>query len=197
MSDTQQQHRPDTISWLSEELRIRVTYISDFGLQQEVVSWLRDAATAPSRDVMDHVETHLSAVRLNDDDDDHPSQHPMRRLEADGEADFPNACHGCPHFGTRCPVFIDPDERRRRHQLQDELANASTSRVQQAYRRYAEQNDCHQITAALTEWSDGHEQTLIDGLDLYDRVLQETDVGQIDEQAEAQQVVEETTGGAD
>lgn len=196
MTDHQQQHRPDTINWLTEELRLRVSYVEDPELKARVLNWLQTASKAPSGSVMDHVETKLSQAR-RDDSGEHPTQFEMRRVDGDGAANFPDSCEGCPHYGVRCPVFVDPDEQDRRERLQDEFAEAPPDRVEQAYRRYGEQNDCHQILTALTDWSEGFEEIVVDGLELYKEVEGVVDVGLTDEEAEAQRIVDDATGVSD
>jgi len=196
MPNQLQQHRPDTINWLTEELSLRVSYIEDPDRQARVIKWLKKASKAPSGSVMEHVETALSQAR-RDDSGDHPTQFEMRRVDGEGATNFPDSCEGCPHYGVRCPVFIDPDEQARRQRLQDELAEAPPNRVQQSYRRYGEQNDCHQILTALTDWSEGFEEIVVEGLDLYAEVEGVVDVGATDENAEVEKIVEDTPEVAD
>jgi len=196
MPNQLQQHRPDTINWLTEELSLRVSYIEDPERQARVIKWLKKASKAPSGSVMEHVETALSQAR-RDDSGDHPTQFEMRRVDGEGATNFPDSCEGCPHYGVRCPVFIDPDEQARRQRLQDELAEAPPNRVQQSYRRYGEQNDCHQILTALTDWSEGFEGIVVEGLDLYAEVEGVVDVGATDEDIEVEEIVEDTSEVAD
>lgn len=192
---TQRQHRRDSIKWLSEELRDAVFYVEDPELKQRVVAWLKRASRLPVGDMMDLIENHLTRLRRirSDESDNGYDEYAMRRLEDDGEDDFPDSCKGCEHYGTRCPIFVDPVERHRRTRLQDEYANKSATEMRQAYRRYAEANGCHQIPAALTDWEDDYQELITEGWELYEAI--DVDVGFTDEADEAAQELAEAERG--
>jgi len=168
----QRQYRPDSISWLSAELREEVQFVDDPDLKGRIYQWLRDVSELPGGDVLDIVDHHLSTVREKPDDEEGMGEFAMRRVDGDGTANFPDSCEGCPHYGTRCPVFVDPVERRRREQLQLEHTDADTSNKRRAYRRYAEEVGCHQITGALSDHVEQYQELQERGLDL----LEESDV---------------------
>lgn len=188
----QRQYRPDSLAWLSGELREEVRFVDDAELRSEIYEWLREVAELPGGDVLEIVDHHLTTIRQRDDDSDGMGEFEMRRVDGAGEAEFPDSCEGCDHYGTRCPVFIDPVEREHREQLQDEHANADAAQKRRAYRRYAESVGCHQITTAIADHADDHESLQQRGLDL----IEATDVeigftGEADEaarlEAEAEQ----------
>jgi len=168
----QRQYRPDSISWLSAELREEVQFVDDPGLKGRIYQWLRDVSELPGGDVLDIVDHHLSTVRKKPDDEAGMGEFAMRRVDGDSTGNFPDSCEGCPHYGTRCPVFVDPVERRRREQLQLEHADADTSDKRRAYRRYAEEVGCHQITSALSDHVEQYQELQERGLNL----LEESDV---------------------
>ena len=183
----QRQYRPDNLSWLSAELRDEVRFVDDRDLKGRIYEWLREVAQLPGGDVLDIVDHHLTTIRRIDDDSEKLSEYPMRRIEGDGEGDFPDSCAGCDHYGTRCPVFVDPVERRRREQLQADLEGADTSEKRRRYRRYGENVGCHQIAQALADHVEAYEELQIRGLDL----IEESDVnigftGEADELARAE-----------
>lgn len=167
----QRQYRPDSLSWLSAELREIVQFVDDPELKSEIYQWLRDVAQRPGGDVFEIVDHTLTDVRQREGETQGLGEFEMRRLDGDGEENFPDSCKGCEHYGTRCPVFIDPVERLRRKQLQTEHAESDTSEKRRAYRRYAEDIGCHQITSALADNVEQFEELQQRGLDL----LEESD----------------------
>lgn len=190
---TQRQHRQGSIEWLSEELRDAVFYVDDPELKQQMINWLKRASQVPEGDMMDLVETRLTRIRqVTGEEDDH-DEYPMRRLEEDGEGDFPDSCKGCDHYGSRCPIFVDPVERRRRKQIQKGADGKTPSEIRQDYRRYAEANGCHQIPAAITEWEDDHQQLVKEGWELYESF--DADIGYTDEVDEAAREIAEAERG--
>lgn len=183
----QRQYRPDSISWLSAELRDEVQFVDDRDLKARIYQWLRDVSTLPGGDVLEVVDHNLSSVRKKEGDAEGMGEFAMRRLDGDGSENFPDACEGCDHYGTRCPVFVDPVERLRRKQLQTEHADSDTSEKRRAYRRYAEEVGCHQITKALTDYVEEYQTLQQRGLNL----LEESDTtlgftGEADEAARVQ-----------
>lgn len=190
---TQRQHRQGSIEWLSEELRDAVFYVDDPDLKQRMVDWLKRASQIPEGDMMDLVENRLTRIRQVSDEDDDFDEFPMRRLEEDGDGDFPDSCKGCDHYGSRCPIFVDPVERRRRKKIQQSADGKSASEIRQDYRRYAEANGCHQIPAAITEWEDDHQELVKEGWELYESI--NADIGYTDEVDEAAKEIAEAERG--
>ena len=182
----QRQYRPDSISWLSAELRDEVRFVDDAEVKSRIYQWLRDVADLPGGDVLDIVDHNLSDVREKPGEAEGMGEFAMRRLDGDGTENFPDSCQGCEHYGTRCPVFVDPVERRQREQLQAEHADSDTSEKRRAYRRYAEDVGCHQITAALSDHVDQYEQLQKRGLDLLEE--SDTTIGFTDETNEGARI---------
>ncbi len=179
----QRQYRPDSIDWLSAELREEVQFVDDHDLKGRIYQWLRDIANLPGGDVLDIVDHQLTTVRQQNGETEGMGEYPMRRVDGDGAGNFPDSCAGCPHYGTRCPVFVDPTERLRREQLQDEYADADTSEKRRAYRRYAEEVQCHQITSALSDHVEQYQALQQRGMDLLE--ASDTTLGFTDEANEA------------
>jgi len=182
----QRQYRPDSISWLSAELRDEVRFVDDPEVKGRIYQWLRDVADLPGGDVLDIVDHNLSDVREKPGDAEGMGEFAMRRLDGDGSENFPDSCQGCEHHGTRCPVFVDPVERRQREQLQAEHADSDTSEKRRAYRRYAEDVGCHQITQALSEHVDRYQELQERGLELLEE--SDTTIGFTDETDEGARV---------
>jgi|GEM_PF-680897 hypothetical protein len=168
----QRQYRPDSLAWLSGELRDEVQFVDDRDLKGRIYQWLRDVSELPGGDVLDIVDHHLTTVRQQTGEDaEGMGEFAMRRIGGDGTENFPTSCEGCEHYGTRCPVFVDPLESDRREQLQDEHADSDTSEKRRAYRRYAEAVGCHQITGALADHVEQYQELQQRGMSL----LEESD----------------------
>lgn len=189
----QRQYRPDSLDWLSEELREEVRFSDDADLKADIYDWLQAVTELPSGDVLDVVDQHLTKARHIEGETEGLGEYPMRRLDGDGTENFPDSCSGCPHYGTRCPVFVDPVERSQREQLQDKFADASTSAKRRAYRQYAEDVGCHQITGALKDHVEQFTDLQQRGIDLYRRA--DSTVGFTDEAEEAARLEAEATQG--
>lgn len=192
MHPTHHQKQPPrfgTIAWLTEELAAEVRFVDDSDLTDRIYEWLRDAHELPGGDMVSIVDHHLTELRRMDGDDEEASgmaEYPMRRLDDDGSNDFPDACKGCEHYGTRCPVFVDPVEKKRREQLEREHADRTMSQTKRAYRRYAESIGCHQITQALADRADEYEELWQRGMDLYEE--SDIEIGHTDESDEAARI---------
>ena len=186
----QRQHRPDSLEWLSEELREEVRFVDDPDLKARIYDWLREMSDLPAGGVFDVVDNELTKVRQADDAEG-MGEFAMRRLEGDGEGDFPDSCQGCEHYKTRCPVFCDPVERRRREQLQDRLSEAPSSEKRRSYRRFAEEIGCHQITRILSDNLDTYDDLRRRGLSLIEQT--DVDIGYTDAADEAAQLEAEAT----
>lgn len=183
---TERQHRPDSLAWLSEELREEVRFVDEPDLKSRIYQWLEDVSKLPDGDAMDVVDHHLSEVRRKDGETEGMGEFAMRRLDGDGAEDFPDSCKGCEHYGSRCPVFVDPVERFRRDQLQEDHADSTPSQMRRAYRRYAEEIGCHQITQALSDAVEDHAELQRRGLALYQEA--DVDLGYVDEVDEAARI---------
>lgn len=166
----EQQHRPGSLTWLSAELSAEAPFIDDASLRQRVFDWLREVAELPGGDMLDVVDHHLTQLRQQPGDEPGLGEFAMRRVDGDGEANFPDSCAGCEHYGTRCPVFIDPLEQDRREQVQAEYADADAAAKRRAYRRYAETVGCHQITGVLAEHTETYQRLQREGLDLLEQI---------------------------
>jgi hypothetical protein len=164
---------PGSFDWLTEELSAEAPLIKDEQLRTRVFEWLREVAKLPGGDMLDIVDQQLTEIRQKPDDDQGLGEFAMRRVEGDGEANFPDSCKGCEHYGTRCPVFVDPLEQQRRDQLQTEYADANTSEKRRAYRRYGETVGCHQITGALADYTETYQELRTEGLNLLEEVQQQ------------------------
>lgn len=190
--------RVDSLHRLRSKLHIREPYIENEELRRAIMTWLQEVDKFSSGDLLDHIESHLSSIRRREveTDEEHTrvEQYPMRRPHDSGMTDrerhFPDSCKGCPHYGTRCPVFTDPTVQRQRERLQNELRDAGHTQTLQEYDRFAEDHQCHQIVAAIQEFEEIGE--LLDvGWELYMEVEQLVDVGPVDpDQAVIEQVRE-------
>lgn len=187
-SQTQQQPpRFGSIHWLQEELAAEVRFVDDPDLTKRIYQWLRDARDLPGGDMVSIVDHHLTTLRRIDDDGAAGmAEYPMRRTDADGSDDFPDACKGCDHYGTRCPVFVDPVERQRREEIEREYADADMSQTKRAYRRFAESIGCHQITQALADRAEEYDDLWNEGMDLYEE--SDVEIGHTDESDEAARI---------
>ncbi|WP_324662414.1 hypothetical protein [Haloarcula sediminis] len=165
-------HDFGSIAYLKNELGTEVRYVDDADLRQRIFDWLRRAEDLPGGDVMSIVDAHLTEIRQKDGDNKGMGEFPMRRVDGDGREDFPDSCKGCDHYGSRCPVFIDPVEREKRRIIEAEHADSDMAATKRAYRRYAEVVGCHQITEALSDRIEEHTEVKENGLDL----LEETHV---------------------
>jgi hypothetical protein len=194
-SQTQQQPpRFGSIAWLQEELAAEVRFVDDPSLTRRIYQWLRDARELPGGDMVSIVDHHLTQLRrIDDDGETGMAEYPMRRLDGDGNGDFPDACKGCEHYGTRCPVFIDPVERQRREELEREYADATMAQTKRAYRRYAESIGCHQITQALADRAEEYDDLWNRGMDLYEE--SDVEIGHTDESDEAARIEAQVAQG--
>lgn len=184
---TTQQHRFGSIGWLQEELAAEVRFVDDPDLTKRIYDWLRDVHDLPGGDMVSIVDHHLTeARRIDDEDAEGMAEYPMRRLDGDGSDDFPDSCKGCDHYGTRCPVFIDPVERKRREELETEYAESDISQTQRAYRRYAESVGCHQIVSALRDHAEDYQDLWTTGMDLYEE--SDVEIGHTDVNDEAARI---------
>lgn len=119
---------------------------------------------------------------------------------ATGSEEFPESCQGCPHYGTMCPVFRDTTELSYRRRLQDELVDASASKVKLEYRRFAQQNECHQIPEFIREWEAELSGVAAEGWALYREIEARVNTGSTDLETDAEQAVAraaKTEGGND
>lgn len=66
------------------------------------------------------------------------------------EKGFPDACHGCPHARSACPVLLDETEVRWRERLLDEADTEQEAR--RVYQRQAIDVGCKRIPEILEEW---------------------------------------------
>lgn len=194
---TQSGHE-DSIDHLKEEFRLAVGYLSsDPELQRDVTTWLQRADQLPATTLLEYIERELSDLRRRDDPTDGDgdtaaesvAQYDMRRSGEDGAEEFPDACKGCPHYGTRCPVFSSPTEADRRNQFQRTLVDASSARVKQRYRTFATENECHRIPAFIRDYETRFEDLTDDGWELLKRVNKSVNVGFTDEQADGARTV--------
>ncbi|QLD84802.1 hypothetical protein HWV23_03425 [Natronomonas halophila] len=191
----QQPSRFGSITWLQEELAAEVRFVDDPDLTKRIYQWLRDAHDLPGGDMVSIVDHHLTQLRRIDSDDEDAgmAEYPMRRVDGDGTGDFPDSCKGCEHYRTRCPVFIDPVERRRREALESEYADADMSQTKRAYRRYAESIGCHQITQALADRAEEYNALWERGMDLYEE--SDVEIGHTDESDEAARIEAQVAQG--
>lgn len=182
-------HRHDTLRDLSADLRDVVSVVDDPDLRAQIFDWLQRSTRLPDGDVAERVENHLSELRGRDDA---VARYAMRRTDGDGSENFPDSCEGCPHYGVRCPVFVDPTEVERRNRIPDRHDDEPS--IRQAYRQFATHNGCHQISEALDAWHRDYRDLVEEGLSLYeDSSVPST--APVDESEAARQAVEETLGG--
>lgn len=179
----QRQYRPDSIAWLSGELREEVRFVDDPELRSRIYDWLREVAELPGGEVLEIVDHRLTTLRQREEESHGMAEFEMRRVDGGGEEEFPDSCQGCDHYGTRCPVFVDPVERDRREQLQEANADADSAQKRRAYRRYAESVGCHQITSAIADHAGEHQSLRKRGLDLIEAT--DVDIGFTGEEDEA------------
>ncbi|MWG36231.1 hypothetical protein [Halomarina oriensis] len=158
---------------IAEHLHDNLLYVSDANLKREAMAWLETVDSLQSSDRLAHIERELADLRLKDGDEvgEYDMRRPTKAGRDDGESFFPDACQGCPHYGTRCPVFIDPDEREARKRLQDTLRerDAEPVEVQQRYERFAAANNCHQIRQFVNDGPD-YSELATTGWELYRRI---------------------------
>ena len=183
-------HRSQGIEWLYSHFQTSLNYIRDDETKAEVNDWLSRVDQLPATNVLDHIERHLSDVRKIDDDK--PGQYAMYREAQDGEAEFPESCADCEHYGVACPIFTGLTERDRRERLQRSLEDASETRIKTEYRRLAEDTGCHQITDAIANYEDRYKTLLCEGRELYAQT--DIDVGRTDEQAEGARLASQAEG---
>ncbi|MFC4553551.1 MULTISPECIES: hypothetical protein [Halorussus] len=178
-----QQTRQQSIDYLQNEFRLSLGYVTDAELKSDIIDWMTRSDQLPESTVLDYIERRLSDLRSRDDGT-HVSQFDMYRSGDDGTAEFPDACQGCTHYGTRCPVFCGTTQQSQREQLQDELVDEPPARVKNQYRSFAQRNDCHRIPAFIAEYEDRYKDLTREGWELYRRL--DTDVGHTDEQLEGE-----------
>lgn len=192
--ETHNQQSFGSIDWLQEELAIEVRFIDDRDLSERIHDWLEKTNELPANDIIGIVDEHLSNVR-QDPDGDGLAEFAMRRLDGDGRENFPDSCKGCDHYGTRCPVFVDPVEKRRRQMLEAEHNDSDMATTRRAARRYGESVGCHQITGAISQHFEQYQHLRKEGLQLY----RESDVtiGHTDEADEVARAEAEAAQGGD
>jgi len=183
------------LDWLYDDLYRSLRYVEDDALARRINDWLMQVEQLPETDPLNYIERRLSQLRQRDsadgDGDRAVGQYDMYRSGDDGEAEFPDACEGCPHHGVACPVFTSNVERDRRERMQRDLDNASPTRVKNAYRQFAEDNDCHRIPAFIEAYDGQHADLLKDGRTLY--IKKQVETGRIDEASEAARIADDAT----
>jgi len=190
--------RSQGLDRLYDQLSKVVDYVRDPELQRDINDWLKQVEQLPEADALDYIERRLSELRQRDGgEDDHAvGQYDMYRSGDDGEAEFPEDCEGCDHYGVACPIFTWNVERDRRERLKRDLEDASPTRIKTEYRQLAQDNGCHVLPQFIAEYDDQYADLLREGRDLYQR--KNVHIGKTSEAGEVGQALEQSgdSGGA-
>jgi hypothetical protein len=133
------EYRPDI---LNDELRHAVTM------------WLLASSDIPTADTEDYITSTL--MRLRDGNAMYE-----QATHSDGSEAFPDICEGCPHYGIRCPVITDVDERKRRERIMNRAG--SSKELRREMKEYAIDNECQVLLNVIDELSESVEPLLASG----------------------------------
>lgn len=144
------------------ELRSAIWYLEDAELRATVREWIDESYDKDAADSADeYVENQLDAML---------SEHPMSHVAShrDGKSCFPDACAGCDHYGSACPVLLDNTEIDWRERLLDQAETEHEAK--RIYRRQAVDVGCHRIPQFISEWENGQGDFLKAGQKLLNQV---------------------------
>lgn len=141
----------DDIGELAEirrELREMRWYIEDDDLRERVNEWIQESHEKGDADTAaEYLESQLNAMLA-----EYEMYHsPSLGRGADG---FPNACEGCRHYGSACPVLLDDVEVRWRERKLEEASSEREAR--RVYQQQAIDASCHRIPDLLDTWDNRH-----------------------------------------
>lgn len=155
LADAQQKR--NRIDRIYEHLDDVVALIPDADLQDRVLDWMDRADEAPAGSLLTAVESKLAEFE---------TEYEMYAVEMDGEANFPDECSDCEHYGIECPVLTRPREKTERKRLRDELEGASEDKTKRELRRFAGRNKCIVIINQIDDWEEDFEGLLEEGRNL-------------------------------
>jgi len=194
--------RHESVRWLSDQLRDYLLYIEETKLRRAIRDWLRRTDDLPSGDLKDHIEDRIAQIpqRARPEESAVPaSRYAMRRKEGRGDTEFPDACRGCPHYGTSCPVFTNPTEEDHRQMIQRDAEDEPVATVKRRYRQYANHNECHRIEGIIRDYEDQYADHVDEGWQLFSQADERLDIGRTTESAEVAETMEQmgldTDGG--
>lgn len=155
----------DVLGELAEirrELREMRWYIEDSGLRSEVSSWIEESHEKDDADTaQEYVESRLNALLA-----EYPMYHDPTLSR--GEDGFPDACAGCRHYGSACPVLTDNVETGWRDRQLEQAETESEAR--RIYQQQAIDVGCSRIPSFLEKWDNRHAAFIRRGQQLVDRV---------------------------
>jgi len=153
-----------------------VEYVDDHALQDDILDWMEAADDVPASSLLDHIEGVLADF----------VEYQMYRRHGDGREDFPEACEGCRHYRTACPLFTQRRVKIERARLQDELVDAGEEEVKQKLRQLAGEVGCHVIKDEIARWDEEFADLLTEG-----QVLRRQTIHLLRPKSEADVVAEE------
>lgn len=141
----------EQLAFIRTELSQLRADIRDDELREAVTEWLLRAQDVPAADTDDYVSSKLARLRR-----DHAMY--VQPGHGDAEEAFPDACKGCPHYGTACPIVTDNTQITRRERIMDEATSAKDLR--NSLRDYAIDNHCSVLLDVIRDLSEHHEPLL-------------------------------------
>lgn len=154
-------HRRDASPELVEirrKLRDRRELVLDEDLRHRVDAWIKKSWDTNADTAAEYVESRLNGLL---------EEYPMYAGPdvEDGQA-FPDACNGCPHKGSRCPLLMGAKAGARERLIEQADTEADVRRV---YEQQSRDTGCRVVPRALGEWDNHHSEFIQEG----DELLQE------------------------
>lgn len=152
------ERRRSELSELRRELRDKQSYLSDDSerLWADISRWLLESYDIPVGSLRTMVRGELA--ELQEDPQHKLYDHPD---VDDGEAAFPDACKGCPHYGVQCPVLARHVSKQTLERIFDEAED--DDELQGRLSSFAAKHHCHVIQTTISEWEDGYAAFLSEG----------------------------------
>jgi hypothetical protein len=147
---------------IRKELREMRWYVDDADLREAVSEWIEESHDKSDADTArEYVEQALNGQLA-----EHEMYHAPQLSR--GEDGFPDACEGCRHYGSACPVLLDDTEVRWRERELEEAASETEAR--RVYQQQAIDVSCHRIPELLEEWDTRHSEFIQRGQQLLSNV---------------------------
>lgn len=143
---------------IRRDLREMRWYIEDDELRERVSDWIHNSHDKGDADTaQEFVEQALNALLANNEMYHAPQ---LGR----GQDGFPDACEGCRHYGSACPVLLDDIEVRWRERKLEEASSEQEAR--RIYQQQAIDVSCQRIPELLEEWDNRHAEFIREGQQL-------------------------------
>jgi hypothetical protein len=151
-------HEVGELASIRRQLSSQKVYLDDDELRSAVDEWIAESHELSDADsAREYVESSLEEML---------AEHPMFNAPgiAHGSDGFPDACEGCEHYGSACPVLKDGIETRWRERKLEQAESDQAAR--KIYRQQAIDVGCHRIPEFLEEWDSQHSDFVAEGREL-------------------------------